>query len=166
MRNTIITPLLYREFGKNATCFQRYERVKRKFGIFILLIICFLVSSAFTGCKTEDLSSLRSLSKPHLCTYECESATLAGKDVLGHFQIILLELRDGGKFLLTAKPRKGRAIRQEGRYTFDEDSQVLTMSATRGKKPYTKAVTVERGSFTVSKSIGGRELVLKFKVQA
>ena len=134
----------------------------KKIGLLILVAISFLSASAFAGCQASELSSLYSLSKPYIGVYECESATLAGKDVLSRFKIVTLELKEDGTFRVYAKPKFGFAVKQDGRYTFDEKERTITMTATRGKKKYEKTFPADGGTFTVATSLSGKELVLKF----
>ena len=141
------------------------KRKIKKIGCLILILLCFFGTTAFTGCKTSELSSLYSLTKPYIGVYECESATLEGKDILSLFKIVTLELKEGGTFLVIAKPKFGFTVRQEGNYSFDEKAKTITMTATRGKKKYEKTFPADGGVFAVSTSLGGRELVLKFSVK-
>ena len=69
------------------------KRKIKKIGCLILILLCFFGTTAFTGCKTSELSSLYSLTKPYIGVYECESATLEGKDILSRFKIVTLELK-------------------------------------------------------------------------
>lgn len=142
------------------------ERKIRKICLLILIILCFFGTTAFTGCKTNELSSLYSLTDPQQCTYECESATLEGKDILSDFKLITLELKKDGTFILKAKPKIGPAVTRQGNYTYNENEKIITMSASHGKKTYKKAIKLEKGRFTVSQSLGGRELIMKFSVKA
>jgi len=84
---------------------------------------------------------------------------------LSRFKIVTLELKEGGTFLVIAKPKFGFTVRQEGNYSFDEKAKTITMTATRGKKKYEKTFPADGGVFAVSTSLGGRELVLKFSVK-
>lgn len=80
--------------------------------------------------------------------------------------MITLELKPGGTFVLIAKPKIGPPVTQQGNYNFDEKERTISMSAVYGKKTYKKTVKLDKGSFTVSQSLGGRELIMKFTAKA
>lgn len=130
--------------------------------VLFLTLICFFNIAAFVGCKTEDLSSLYSLSKPYLCEYECTSATLGGKDMLKLFKYVHVELKDDGVFTVYAKPKAGVLYKKSGAYTYNEDTKILSASIIVAQKKYSKSTKIENGGFTVSVNYSGKQLIMKF----
>ncbi len=136
-------------------------KIKKIIVLFLILICAFNVA-AFVGCKTEDLSSLYSLSKPYLCEYECTSATLGGKDMLKLFKYVHVELKKDGTFTVCAKPNVGVLYKKSGAYTYDEDTKILSASLIVAKKKYSKSTKLENGGFVVSVNYSGKQLIMKF----
>lgn len=137
------------------------NRIK-KISLLFLTFLCVIFASAFVGCKTEDLSSLYSLSKPYLTEYECTQATLAGKDMLHLFKYVQVEFKEDGVFTVRAKPKIGVLYKKDGKYTFNEDTKIFSAKLNVLGKNYSKSFKLQKGAFTVSVNYSGKQLVMKF----
>lgn len=126
----------------------------------VLALLC-----VFCACDVNELSSLREFSRAYAGEYECFEATLGGKDLLDKTRFVHLSLERDGTFTVSAKNKAGLSAEKSGSYEYDEESGVLTFRAEHGGKRYEKRAELKNGAFTISHSLGGRELVLKFRVK-
>lgn len=107
--------------------------------------------------KTE----LKDIAKPHLGFYECEEATLSGKDLAGEFQYIRLELKEDGTFFLHYAKKDKRARMEKGTYVYDKEKQTVRLKG-RGIE---REFPLKEGIITVHISFGKKNLTMKFKQQ-
>lgn len=126
---------------------------------------CLLLACALCGCEVNEMSSLREFSRAYLGEYECVEATLAGRDLLGLCRFVHLTLGKDGTFTVSAKSKTGISAKKTGGYEYDLETEELIFTAEHGGKRYEKRVPLVKGAFTVTHSLGGRELVLKFRVK-
>ncbi len=130
-----------------------------------VLAACIVIFAVFCGFKVSELSSLREFSSPYLGEYECTEALLGGKDILKMFKTVTLTLEKEGRFTIVAKSKAGVRSEKSGTYAYEEETSELVFRAERKGKTYEKRAKLENGSFTVSQSLSGRELVLRFRAK-
>lgn len=130
------------------------------------LAACIFLSAALCACDVQSLSTLREFSRTYLGEYECVEATYGGTDLLYLCRYVHLTLEKDGTFTVAAKSKAGFSEEKSGRYLYEEESGTLTFYAEYGGRQYEKRSVLERGAFTLSHSLKGRELVLKFQVKS
>ncbi len=142
--------------GKNGSAALRAVFVCLAAAV-LALILC--------GCEVSSLSSLRSFSRPYLGEYICEHAQFGDTDLLPKFREIVLSLKDGGEFTLTALPKRGRKVSVSGTYEYSEENGMLTMRARVSGKDRRKDLLLQDGKFVVEHSFAGKKLIMKFKIR-
>ena len=64
---------------------------------------------------------------------------------------------------LNYKPTDGDNKSIESHYNFDVNSHTLTADVGILGYTFKQSTVIEKGKFTISKSIGGKQLIMKFK---
>ena len=101
---------------------------------------------------------LKDITKPHLGFYECTEARLDARDLLPRFEKLDLELCEDETFILRYCEKDGRMRTESGRYRYDRDKGVVTLLGGGIQKSF----PLQKGVLTVTFSIGGDTLTLKF----
>lgn len=132
----------------------------------ILVSLCaFILSFApfISACDIKSAGPLKSITHPYIAQYECVEATLGGEDLLKKFDYIKITLLDTENMEISYKQKDGENKSINSKYNFDTKTRVLTAEV--GLLGYTlkQSTVVEKGKFTLSKSIGGKQLIMKFK---
>lgn len=128
-----------------------------------LLIFCAALFTALCGCNAKNAGPLKSLTNPHIAQYECEEATLGGENLLEKFEFIKIILIDKENLELNYKPKDGEGKSVKSNYTFDYKTRRLTAEIGILGYDLKQTTVIEKGKFTISESIGGKQLVMKFK---
>ena len=107
-------------------------------------------------------SALTDITKPYLGEYECEQAYFGKEDVLDNFDFIRLELKEDGTFTLYYCEENGKKQTQDGKYTYDKESETLSMTV--GKWGiFKRKFPLDHGEITINMRIGMKNLQLKFR---
>lgn len=135
--------------------------MKKRLIIFVALFT-FLLTLA-CACDMKNAGPLKSITHPYIAQYECVEATLGKEDLLKKFDYIKITLVNSDTMELNYKQKEGKNKTIKSNYNFDTKSRTLT--AEIGILGYTvkQSTVVEKGQFTISKSIGGKQLIMKFK---
>ena len=135
--------------------------MKKRFIAFAF--ICTLLLTLLCACDMKNAGPLKSITHPYIAQYECVEATLGGEDLLDKFEYIKITLVDKENLELNYKPKDGDNKKVESKYSFDIKTRTLT--AEIGILGYTikQSTVIEKGKFTISKSLGGKQLIVKFK---
>lgn len=131
--------------------------------LIIFAVLCTLLLTFLSACDVKNAGSLKSITNPYVAQYECVEAKLGEEDLLKKFDYIKITLVNKENLELTYKPKDGENKTIKSKYTFDVKSRTLT--AEIGLLGYTlkESTVIEKGKFTLTKSIGGKQLVMKFK---
>lgn len=130
--------------------------------LIILTVFCTLLT-LLCACDAKNAGPLKSITHPYIAQYECVEAKLGEEDLLKRFDYIKITLVNKDTLELNYKPKDGDNKTIESNYTFDVNSRTLTAEV--GILGYTvkQSTVIEKGKFTISKSIGGKQLIMKFK---
>lgn len=109
-----------------------------------------------------SLGGLKDVSRPYLGTYECERILFGNEDRTDKFDYVRIELMPGGKMKLFYKEKEGRKGEAEARYTYDTESDSLTICADIAGTEYKKSFPVKDGALELSVRYGDRMLAMKF----
>lgn len=134
--------------------------MKKRFIIFALT--CTLLTF-LCGCDLKNAGPLKSITRPYIAQYECIEATLGGEDLLDKFDYIKITLATKDKMEFTYRQKNGESKILESKYKFDLTSRTLTAEIGLLGYNFKQSTVVEKGKFTISKSIGGKQLIMKFK---
>ncbi|MDE7439238.1 MAG: hypothetical protein K2N23_01835 [Clostridia bacterium] len=135
--------------------------MKKRF--LFIAVLCTLMLTFLSACDIKNAGSLKSITNPYIAQYECVEATLGEEDLLKKYDYIKITLVDKENLEFNYRPKNGENKTLKSKYTFDVESRKL--SAEVGILGYTfkQSTIVEKGKFTISKSIGGKQLIMKFK---
>ena len=131
--------------------------------IIVFAVICVFLLTLLPACDMKNAGPLKSVTRPYIAQYECVEATLGNEDLLKKFDYIKITLLDKDTLELNYKQKDGDNTKVKSNYDFDMQSRTLT--AEIGILGYTikQSTTVEKGKFTISKSFGGKQLIMKFQ---
>ena len=131
--------------------------------LIIFVVLCTLILTILSACDMKNAGPLKSITHPYIAQYECVEATLGDEDLLDKFDYIKITLVNKDTLELNYKLKDGDNKTIESNYNFDVNSRTLTAEV--GILGYTvkQSTVIEKGKFTISKSIGGKQLIMKFK---
>ena len=128
------------------------KKVKLKSSVFALL--CSLLA-LFPAPKGE----LADIAKPHVGFYECEQASLSGKDLSSEFSYIRLELKADDTFLLHYAKKSGEEKTEKGFYSYNKERESITISGGGINREF----PLKEGVIDVHIGFGKKNLTMKFK---
>ena len=131
--------------------------------IFIAVLCCTLILTILSACDIKNAGSLKSLTNPYIAQYECIEATLGNEDMLNKFDYVKITLVDKENLELNYKQKNGPDKIIKSKYTFDTKTHELTAEIGILGYKFKQSTVVEKGKFTISKSIAGKQLIMKFK---
>lgn len=137
--------------------------MKRKF--LIISVLCALLLLLLPACDARKTSSLKDITKPYVAQYECTEATLGGEDLLEKFDYIKINLANKNTMEIIYKPKEGERKIIKAPYKFDSSTRELSAEIGILGHKIKQTVKVEKGKFTVSKAIGKKQLIMKFKTK-
>ena len=122
------------------------------------LVGAMTLTMMFAGLRT---GSLKEIAKPYLGVYECVEAKLGGKDCLGPFEELSLELKADGSFYLYYQERNRDSRREKGQYRYDPEKKTLTLVG--GGEFIKREFPLENGILTVTVRVGDKLLNMQFE---
>ena len=131
--------------------------------IIIFTFIFALMLSFACACDMKNAGPLKSITRPYIAQYECVDATLGGEDLLDKFDYIKITLLDKENLAINYKQKNDDNKTIESKYSFDLKSHTLTAEIGILGYTFKHSTVIENGKFTISKSIGGKQLVMKFR---
>lgn len=137
--------------------------MKRKFIILPVIFALFLI--ILPACDARGYGSLKAITRPYIAQYECADATYGGESITEKFDYIELILENKRDLLLIYKPKGGDKHSAKGKYTFDAKSRELTADIGVYGVKLKQTTTVKNGRFTISKTIGKKQLIMNFKAK-
>ena len=137
--------------------------MKRKliFFTFISTLLLILLS----GCNAREIGSLKSITSPYIASYECTEAYYGEENILNKFDLIEINLVNKKQMELIYKLKGEDKCVIETEYTFDLDTRELSAEIGILGHKFRQTTTVKNGKFTISKSIGAKQLVMKFEAK-
>lgn len=134
--------------------------MKKKF--FLAAIIATLFCLILCGFTIDPHSSVKTLTKPYITTYECNYARLGEKDLLNKYEYIKITFLDDKKLEVSFKNKKGKRHAYVCPYVYnDEDDTFEAELGILGFKFRQKTV-IKDGKFTLSMPILGRPFIMRF----
>lgn len=112
--------------------------------------------------NVSSLGGLKDITKPYLGAYECEQIYFGNEDQTDRFDYVRMELEPEGEAKLLYKEKNGRKGEIEAKYTYDTESDTLTIIADFMGAEKKKSFPVKKGTIDVSVRYGGKILMMKF----
>lgn len=113
----------------------------------LVLLLC--------ACDVSRMGSLTDISRPYAGAYECEELSLGGRDMLGSFDYIRLELDGNGAFALSYKTALGGAGGYGGEYSVDSEQKTITFSASAAQRTVKRTFPLEEGAICMDMQLRG-----------
>ena len=135
--------------------------MKKRLIIFAVLFTFLL--TFLCACDMKNAGPLKSITHPYIAQYECVEAKLGEDDLLKKFDYIKITLVNSDTLELNYKQKEGKNKTVTSNYHFDVKSRTLTAEIGILGYAIKQSTVVEKGKFTISKSIGGKQLIMKFK---
>jgi hypothetical protein len=117
------------------------------------------VVALLLSCSTVVKGELKDIAKPHLGVYECTEARMGDKEYLERFSYVHLELKADETFLLYYCEKEGEKHIQKGRYHYDKEKGVITLSGGGMKREF----PLSEGVLTIVIPLGAQTIHLKFE---
>lgn len=134
----------------------------KRLGPVLVLWVCGL-TLLLAGCRAENLSTLKEISKPYVGVYACEEITLGGRDLKEKVEELTLELKGDGTFELSYRTAAGSEGGFAGNYTLDQERGEISLSSAQGRSgPH--VFRYEKGAVLIDHNLYGELLHAKFSM--
>lgn len=133
---------------------------KRSLKIIILLPLLCLFLCAFT---IDDSTSLKTLTKPYITTYECTAARLGNENIMEKYDYIKITFLDDKQLEVSLKRKKGKKKSYTCSYTYDQKTKAFSAELGILGFRFKQETKIENGKFTVCMPILGRTLLMNFQ---
>ena len=114
------------------------------------------------ACGAPKGGELKDVTKPYLGFYECESATLSGKDVIPEFDYIRIELKKDQTFTLSYAKKGKKKVEERGKYEYDKEKERIRLITNVGLK---REFPLKDGYIEIYIQFIGKQLNMRFKQQ-
>ncbi len=134
--------------------------MKKKF----IAVIFIAVAACMCMCAfTFDMdSSVKSLTKPYIATYDCTFAQLGKQDLLEKYEYLKITLLDDEKLEVSFKRKKGKKHTYTSTYSYDDETGELKAEIGILGFKFRQATKIENGKFNLSMPILGKQLFMTF----
>ncbi len=126
--------------------------------IFIAVAAC-MCMCAFT---LDMNSSVKTLTKPYITTYDCISARLGNQDLLDKYDYLKITFLDDKELEVSFKRKKGKKHSYTAPYTYDDESGEIKAEVGILGFKFRQAAKIENGKFTLGMPILGQQLSMVF----
>lgn len=125
----------------------------------LLPLLCLL----FCAFKIEPNSSIKSLTKPYITTYECVAARLGNENLMDKFDRITITFLDDKELEVRLKKKNGKTSNHRCNYVYNDKTH--SFSAEMGILGFTvrQEAKIENGKFTICMPILGKTLLMNFQ---
>ena len=134
--------------------------IKKK--LFLIFLIAATACTVLCGFTFDTKSSVKSLTKPYITTYECNFARLGNEDLLEKYEYLKITFLDDKKLEVSFKRKNGKKRTYESEYVYDDEKgTVETELGILGFK-FKQETKIENGKFAISMPLFGKPLVMIF----
>ena len=126
--------------------------------IFVAAALC-LCLCAFTF---DPNSSVKTLTKPYITTYECTEARLGKEDLLEKYEYLRITFLDDEELEVSFKRKNGKKHVYTCTYTHDDETGQFEAEIGIFGFKFRQATVIEDGKFTLSMPILGKPLIMNF----
>ena len=131
--------------------------------LFIYVVLCTFLLTFLCACDMKNAGPLKSITHPYIAQYECVEAKFGEEDLLQKYDYIKITLLNSNTLELNYKQKHGDNKTIKSNYNFDTKSRTITAEIGLLGYKIKQSTVIEKGKFTISKSIGGKQLIMKFK---
>ena len=142
---------------------HRIISMKRK--ILLISLFCVLLLALLPACDARKTGSLKDLTMPYIAQYECTEARFGNDDLFEKFEYIEINLVNQEKLELIYKLKNGDKKVIKAPYNLDKSTRELSAEIGILGHKFKQTAIVKNGKFTISKTIGKKQLVMKFKMK-
>lgn len=125
----------------------------------ILSFLC-LFMCAFT---VDSDSSVKTLTKPYITTYECTAARLGNENLLEKYEYFRITFLDDKELEVSMKRKKGNKNSYRCGYEYDDETGRFKAELGILGFRFRQDCKIENGKFTVCMPILGRTLLMNFQ---
>lgn len=134
--------------------------MKKRF--IILVFIAVAACLCMCAFQVDMNSSVKSLTKPYITTYECTYARLGKQDLLEKYDYLKITLLDDKELEVSFKRNKGKKHIYTAPYTYDDETGELKAEIGILGFKFRQATKIENGKFNISMPILGKQLSMVF----
>ncbi len=102
---------------------------------------------------------------PYIAQYECTEARFGNEDLFEKFEFIEINLINQEKLELIYKLKNGDKKVIKAPYNLNKSTRELSAEIGILGHKFKQTAIVKNGKFTISKTIGKKQLVMKFKMK-
>lgn len=130
--------------------------------------LCVIVLFAITVCLClcaftfDPNSSVKTLTKPYITTYECTYAKLGNEDLLEKYDYLKITFLDDKELEVSFKKKNGKRHAYTCDYAYNDDTKQFEAELGILGFRFKQATAIENGKFTISLPIFGKPLVMRF----
>ena len=134
--------------------------MKKKYCAFIFLAMALcLCLCAFTFDKN---SSVKSLTKPYITTYECVKAQFGTEDLLEKYDYLKITILDDKELEVSFKKKSGKRRAYKCGYNYDDKTKQISAELTILGFRFRQATVIGKGKFDISMNFLGKPLIMVF----
>ena len=127
-----------------------------------IILISFAVCLCLCAFTFDANSSVRTLTKPYITTYECTSAVFGNENLLEKYEYLRITFLDDKQLEVSYKKKNGKKHAHVCDYTYDDKTgEIFAEMGILGFK-FKQATVIENGKFTLSMPILGKPLIMNF----
>lgn len=130
--------------------------------IFAATIVFAALCLCLCAFKVDMDSSVKSLTKPYINTYECTFARFGNENLLEKYEYVKITFLDDKQLEVSYKRPKGKKHSHVCDYTYDEKTRQFEAEVGILGFKFKQATTIENGKFTISMPILGKPLIMNF----
>ncbi len=130
--------------------------------------LCAIILLAITACMclcafTFDAnSSVKSLTKPYITTYECNFARFGDEDLLEKYDYLKITILDDKELEVSYKKKNGKRKVYVCDYEYNDETQKFEAEVGILGFKFKQSTKIENGKFTISMPLLGKPLVMVF----
>lgn len=122
-----------------------------------------IICAIFCAFTFDPSSSVTSLTKPYITTYDCTEARLGEEDLLEKYEYIKIIFIDENEIDVSYKAKNGKRHAHRCAYTYDDETGEFEAEiGILGYKLRQKA-KIDGGKFTLNMPILGKPLIISFE---
>lgn len=134
--------------------------MKKKLCVIIIAVISCLCLCAFTF---DANSSVKTLTKPYITTYDCTFARFGNVDLLEKYDYLKITFIDDKKLEVSFKRKNGKKHTYTCDYTYNEETRQFEAEIGIFGFRFKQATVIENGKFTISMPLLGKPLAMIFE---
>lgn len=134
--------------------------MKKSFTVAIYFALSFcLFLCAFTF---DANSSVKSLTKPYITTYECTAARLGNENLIENYEYIRITFLDDKQLEVSFKHKKGKRHAYKCDYRYNEEKQTFNAEIGILGFKFKQEAKISNGKFTLCMPLLSKTLVMNF----